>query len=88
MINTVNSSIPTTTAAGLDTQKVLDQLAIYNQKSAQFAALQKECDDKRTNDEMEMCLLKLRRRRTILSKAPTQEVLGAWVNGYPTMPGQ
>lgn len=80
-INTVNSSILTTTAAGLDTQKVLDQLAIYNQKSAQLGSLQKECDDKRTNDEMEMCLLQVKSKaQSILSQVSTQEVLGAWGN--------
>ena len=50
-INEVNSSILTTTAAGLDTQKVLGQLAIYNQKSAQLGALQKECDDLSTGQK-------------------------------------
>ena len=78
-INEVNSSILTTTAAGLDTQKVLDQLAIYNQKSAQLGALQKECDDKRTNDELELCLLQVKSKaQSLLSQVSTQEVIGAW----------
>lgn len=78
-INQVNSSILTTTAAGLDTQKVLDQLAIYNQKSAQLGSLQKECDDKRTNDELELCLQQVKTKaQALLSQVSTQEVLGAW----------
>jgi hypothetical protein len=78
-INTVNGSILTTTTAGLDTQKLLDQIAIYQSKTAELGALQKQCDDKRTNEEMEACLLRVKQdAQKVVSSISAQDVAGAW----------